>query len=86
MKPVELAAIRDVRLVGATDPDEAPEPPVAPVAIRGDLWALGRHRLMCGDATSADDVGAVLGGVKPHPMVTDPPYGVEYSAGWRDAQ
>lgn len=45
----------------------------------GDLWALGDHRLLCGDSTKAEDVGRVLGDDKPHLMVTDPPYGVEYS-------
>ena len=76
--PPELAAILDVRPVGLTDPDEAPPAPAVPVAARGDLWALGRHWLLCGDATSADDTQKVLGGVKPHLMVTDPPYGVNY--------
>ena len=63
---------------GLTDPDEAPEPPAEPVSRRGDLWRLGGHRLICGDATSPGDVERVLGGVRPHLMVTDPPYGVKY--------
>ena len=50
----------------------------------GDLWLLGRHRLLCGDSTVATDVERVLGGVEPHLMVTDPPYGVNYDAGWRN--
>jgi len=69
---------------GNTDPDDAPEPPVTPVAMSGDLWALGRHRLLCGDSTKAEDTQKVLGGVKPHLMVTDPPYGVEYDPNWRN--
>ena len=69
---------------GLTDPDEVPEPPAVPVAQRGDVWALGRHRLMCGDATSGEDVAKALGGVQPHLMVTDPPYGVEYDPKWRE--
>lgn len=44
---------------GLTDPDEAPEAPEQPVSVTGDLWRLGRHRLLCGDATSADEVPAV---------------------------
>ena len=82
--PEELAGIRDVRPDGATDPDEAPEPPANPVAITGDLWELGRHRLLCGDSTSAEDTARLLDGAKPHLMVTDPPYGVEYDANWRN--
>jgi DNA modification methylase len=68
---------------GLTDPDEVPDPPVNPVSRTGDLWVLGRHRLLCGDSTVADDVARVLGDVRPHLMVTDPPYGVSYDATWR---
>jgi hypothetical protein len=51
---------------------------------RGDVWLLGgRHRLTCGDSTNPDDVARVLAGAKPHLMVTDPPYGVEYDPAWR---
>lgn len=69
---------------GLTDPDETPEPPVVPVSRAGDVWLLGRHRILCGDSTKAEDVSRVLGGVKPHLMVTDPPYGVEYDPAWRN--
>jgi DNA modification methylase len=50
----------------------------------GQLWQLGEHRLLCGDSTKSEDVARVLGGEKPHLMVTDPPYGVEYDADWRN--
>jgi DNA modification methylase len=50
----------------------------------GDLWALGEHRMLCGDATKGDDVKRLLGVDRPNLMVTDPPYGVEYDAEWRD--
>jgi len=51
---------------------------------REQIWEIGRHRLMCGDATSAEDVGgALLAGQKPGLMVTDPPYGVDYDPAWR---
>lgn len=69
---------------GLTDPDEVPEAPEAPVTQPGDVWLLGNHRLVCGDSTNADDVAKCLAGAEPHLMVTDPPYGVEYDAGWRD--
>lgn len=63
--------------------DDIPE--LGPAITKlGDLWILGDHRLVCGDATIASDVERVLSGVKPHLMVTDPPYGVEYDAGWRN--
>jgi DNA modification methylase len=69
---------------GLTDPDETPEPPAQPVTVLGDVWLLGAHRIVCGDSTTVEAVDACLNGVKPHLMVTDPPYGVEYDASWRD--
>lgn len=68
---------------GNTDPDEAPPVPEKPVSRIGDLWRLGEHRLLCGDSTKAEDVAALLDGAKPHLMVTDPPYGVNYDPTWR---
>lgn len=64
--------------------DDIPEPPEVPISRPGDLWVLGNHRLLCGDATVATDVERVLGNVIPLLMVTDPPYGVEYDPGWRN--
>lgn len=63
---------------GKTDPDEAPPVPTAPVSRTGDIWLLGKHRLLCGDSTKAADVAALLAGAKPHLMVTDPPYGIGF--------
>lgn len=80
----ELAKFFDQREEGLTDPDEVPDEPVKPVTRAGDVWLLGRHRIICGDSTKAADVARVLGDVKPHLMVTDPPYGVEYDANWRN--
>ena len=68
---------------GQTDPDDVPEN-ADPVTQPGDVWLLGRHRLMYGDCTKADDVDRLLDGGKPNLMVTDPPYGVNYDAGWRN--
>ena len=47
---------------GLTDPDDVPEPPVHPVTRRGDVWILGRHRLLCGDSTSMDAVERLMQG------------------------
>lgn len=69
---------------GLTDPDDAPPLPENPVSKAGDLWLLGNHRLLCGDATNAENVRRALAGVKPHLMVTDAPYGVDYDADWRN--
>jgi DNA modification methylase len=64
--------------------DEIPEPPVDPITKPGDIWILGEHRLLCGDSTKAEDVGRLMAGAKADMMVTDPPYGVEYDADWRN--
>ena len=47
---------------------------------RGDIWTVGRHRLMCGDATSAEDVAALMNGTKANLILTDPPYGVSFKS------
>ena len=67
-----------------TGEDEVPEPPADPVTRPGDLWILGQHRLLCGDSTVVTDVDRLLGGAKPHLLVSDPPYGVEYAPEWRN--
>jgi len=78
-----LMASLDATGEGETDDDEIPAIPVAPVSKQGDIWKIGRHRVRCGDSTKAEDVTALLAGVEPHLMVTDPPYGVEYDPSWR---
>ena len=78
----ELAALFAEPVTGLTDENAVVAP--GPTAFaRGDLVALGPHRLLCGDATSADDVDRVLAGVPPALMTTDPPYGVQYTPAWR---
>jgi 16S rRNA G966 N2-methylase RsmD len=61
----------------SSDLDEAPALPAEPVSRRGDIYQLGRHRLMCGDALADVDVDALLGRVKPRMVYTDPPYGIK---------
>jgi ParB-like chromosome segregation protein Spo0J len=80
----EIGAVVNAGTEGLTDPDEVPEAPVQAVSRAGDVWLLGKHRILCGDSTVAADVVKVLGAVKPHLMVTDPPYGVEYDPNWRN--
>jgi DNA modification methylase len=68
---------------GLTDPDDVPAVPERPVSRAGDVWTMGKHRLVCGDATKTEDVERCLNGVKPHLLVSDPPYGVSYDPSWR---
>ena len=80
-----LAAIAPpVPTPGLTDPDNVPE--IAEVTTTaGELYALGAHRLLIGDATSEADVARLLDGERPRLLVSDPPYGVRYDPTWRDA-
>ena len=76
----------DLLRQGSADPreDAVPEVPAVPVSRPGDLWRLGPHRLLCGDATDAAAVQRLNAGITPHLMVTDPPYGVSYDPDWRN--
>lgn len=56
------------------DPDAEIPPPSEPVTKRGDLWILGRHRVVCGSSTNAADMGLLLDGAHPEILLTDPPY------------
>jgi len=79
-----LAGLLEEQTEGLTDEDAVPDVPAEPVTVLGDVWTLGRHRIICGSSTEADTVAKLLGDVKPHLMVTDPPYGVEYDPTWSD--
>ncbi len=68
------------------DKDLAPAPPSAPVTRSGELWLLGRHRLLCGDATRLEAVEQVLGGRLTDMVFTDPPYNVAYEGSVTDRQ
>ena len=62
---------------GLTDPDDVPAPPDEPITKPGDLWLLGKHRLLCGDSSKHEDVDRLLEGAAIHLVNTDPPYNVK---------
>jgi DNA modification methylase len=66
---------------GLTDEDAVPEVPENPVTKLGDVWVLGKHRLMCGDSTSVDAVEKLMDGNKVEMVFTDPPYGISIVSG-----
>lgn len=61
-----------------------PDVPPVPITVFGDLWLLGKHRVLCGDSTDGPSVARLLAGAEPFLMVTDPPYGIELDSEWRD--
>ena len=65
------------------DADSVAESITDPITKTGDVWLLGKHRVMCGDSTKKEDVGRLCGTQRPLLMITDPPYGVEYDPEWR---
>jgi DNA modification methylase len=79
----ELARLLGADANAGLTPEDRAITPRATSIRRGDLFQLGPHRLLCGDATSATDVTRLLGTVVPTLMVTDPPYGVRYDPAWR---
>lgn len=66
------------------DSDFDTTPPEEPKSKPGDLYQLGRHRLLCGDSTSLDDVEKLMGGEQIDLLITDPPYNVAYEGGTED--
>jgi DNA modification methylase len=62
--------------VGLTDPDDIPDPPDKPITRPGDIWLLGKHRLLCGDSGNPEEVDRLLDGATIHLVNTDPPYNV----------
>lgn len=77
----EIAALLAEPTEGLTDEDTPCDPPEIPASRTGDLWLLGKHRLLCGDSTSADDVQRLMAGKRATLMATDPPYLVDYVGG-----
>lgn len=71
--------VPDIAETRETEEDEIPEPPVEPVTQVGDIYQLGRHRLMCGDSTDLSTVERLMDGAKADMVLTDPPYNINYS-------
>jgi len=63
---------------GLTDEDAAPEVTDQAITVLGDLWIVGNHRLLCGDATKPEDVSKLMGADSADLVFTDPPYNVDY--------
>ena len=80
----ELAKLLPEKTEGYTDPDEIPEVSADPIARPGDVWLMGKHRLLCGDSTSVDDMEKLTGGQLVDMWLTDPPYNVAYEGGTKD--
>jgi len=82
----ELSALlADDGTEGLTDEDAVPDVPEVPVTVDGDVWLLGRHRLMCGDSTSIEHLEQLCGGQLVDMWLTDPPYNVAYEGKTKDA-
>jgi DNA modification methylase len=77
----EIAALMPVEVTnGLTDEDDAPAVQENSITVHGDVWVMGKHRLMCGDSTSIDAVDALMEGNKAGLVFTDPPYGVNFQS------
>lgn len=74
----ELAGLLIEETEGLTDEDSVPPAPETPASVLGDIWVMGKHRLMCGDSTSQSAFDALMGGALGDLIFTDPPYGMSY--------
>jgi DNA modification methylase len=81
----ELGRLLEAPGEALADPDDVPETPPEPETRPGDLWVLGDHRLLCGDATDAGDLAVLMGDATADLLLTDPPYGVAYTGRTADA-
>lgn len=80
--PDELAALTPEEIApGLTDEDAVPDVQEEPVSKPGDVWLMGKHRVMCGDSTSIDAVETLMAGQQADMVFTDPPYGMSYGGG-----
>tara|TARA_R100001163_G_C5061876_1_gene198816 strand:- start:1426 stop:2625 length:1200 start_codon:yes stop_codon:yes gene_type:complete len=76
-----LSVLAESVLDGKTDEDDIPETPKEPKSKLGDIYELGHHRLMCGDSTHFESVDSLMQGKKADMVLTDPPYGIDFSGG-----
>jgi site-specific DNA-methyltransferase (adenine-specific) len=82
----EIKALMPVEVEeGLTDPDDAPALAENPITRPGDIWVMGKHRLLCGDSTSVDDLAKLTDGQLVDMWLTDPPYNVAYEGKTKDA-
>jgi DNA modification methylase len=79
-----IAEFKPEPIAEVKEPGEI-EPPLDPVTKPGDVWLLGPHRLICGDSTNASSYETLMGSERADCIWTDPPYGVEYVGGTKDA-
>tara|TARA_R100000654_G_scaffold12054_1_gene26193 strand:- start:6550 stop:7707 length:1158 start_codon:yes stop_codon:yes gene_type:complete len=84
-KHIDLDINIDKITEGNTEDDHIPEVKESRVKL-GDVWQLGKHRLMCGDSTKESDVAKLMNGDKADMVFTDPPYGVNYTGGLKDGE
>jgi len=84
-KDIDFGFNIDKIVEGNTEDDHIPEVKESRVKL-GDVWELGKHRLMCGDSTKESDVEKLMNGEKADMVFTDPPYGVNYTGGLKDGE
>ncbi|UOF82806.1 adenine specific DNA methyltransferase [Caudoviricetes sp.] len=81
----EIKALMPVEVEeGLTDPDDAPALAENPITRPGDIWVMGKHRLLCGDSTSVDDLTKLCESQAVDMWLTDPPYNVAYEGGTKE--
>jgi DNA modification methylase len=81
----EIAALMPEQIEpGLTDPDDAPTVQENSITVPGDVWIMGKHRLLCGDSTSVDDLAKLCQDQAVDMWLTDPPYNVAYEGGTKE--
>lgn len=81
----KILAMADATPEGQTDPDDAPAVQAEAITQPGDVWLLGKHRVMCGDSTAVTAMDVLMGGALADMLLTDPPYNVAYEGKTKDA-